>query len=72
MRAPEAARARVAMISLHTSPLDPPGAGDSGGMNVHVRETMGRLAERDVAVDVYTRCAGRGVPEVHELTPLTR
>ncbi|HEX6263482.1 MAG TPA: glycosyltransferase [Actinomycetota bacterium] len=72
MRAVGEARARVAMISLHTSPLDPPGTGDSGGMNVHVRETMHRLADRDVAVDVYTRCAGRGVPEVHELTPLTR
>lgn len=72
MRASGDARARVAMISLHTSPMDPPGTGDSGGMNVHIRETMRRLAERDVAVDVYTRCAGRGVPEVHELTPLTR
>lgn len=72
MRDPESVRARIAMISLHTSPLDPPGTGDSGGMNVHVRETMRRLAERDVAVDVYTRCAGRGVPDVQELTPLTR
>ena len=72
MRASGGARGRIAMIALHTSPLDPPGTGDSGGMNVHIRETMRRLAERDVAVDVYTRCAGRGVPEIHELTPLTR
>ena len=29
---------RVAMISLHTSPLDQPGTGDAGGMNVYVLE----------------------------------
>src|SRR5918996_81248 len=66
------ARARVAVVSLHTSPLDQPGIGDSGGMNVYIREVAGRLAEREVAVDVFTRCAGRGVPEVEELGPLTR
>jgi D-inositol-3-phosphate glycosyltransferase len=62
----------VAVISLHTSPLDQPGTGDSGGMNVYVRAVAERLAEREVAVDVYTRCAGRGVPEVEDLAPLTR
>jgi D-inositol-3-phosphate glycosyltransferase len=67
-----AARARIAAISLHTSPLDQPGTGDSGGMNVEVRELSERLAGRDVAVDVYTRCAGRGVPEIDVLGPLTR
>ena len=29
---------RLAMISLHTSPLDQPGTGDAGGMNVYVIE----------------------------------
>lgn len=67
-----APRARVAVISLHTSPLDPPGTGDSGGMNVHIRETATRLARRGVAVDVFTRCAGRGVPEIEELAPGAR
>ena len=28
----------VAILSLHTSPLAQPGAGDGGGMNVYVRE----------------------------------
>jgi D-inositol-3-phosphate glycosyltransferase len=65
-------RARVAVVSLHTSPLDQPGTGDSGGMNVYIREVAGRLARRGVAVDVFTRCAGRGVPEVENLGPLTR
>ena len=64
--------ARIAAISLHTSPLDQPGIGDSGGMNVYVRSVALGLAERGIAVDVFTRCAGRGVPEVEEIGPLTR
>ena len=33
------------MISLHTSPLDQPGTGDAGGMNVYVVELSKRLAD---------------------------
>ena len=72
MRAIDAARARVAVLSLHTSPLDQPGTGDSGGMNVYVRALSEQLAERGVALDVFTRCSGRGVPEVEEVGPLVR
>jgi D-inositol-3-phosphate glycosyltransferase len=43
------------MISLHTSPLDQPGTGDAGGMNVYVIELAKRLAERDIEVDIFTR-----------------
>ncbi len=32
--------ARVSLLSLHTSPLAQPGTGDSGGMNVYVRELV--------------------------------
>ena len=46
---------RVATLSVHTSPLDQPGAGDAGGMNVYVVEVSRRLAERGIAVDVFTR-----------------
>jgi D-inositol-3-phosphate glycosyltransferase len=53
---------RVAVISMHTCPLDQPGMGDSGGMNVYVRSVASRLAERGVRVDVFTRAAG---PEQH-------
>ena len=35
---------RVAMLSVHTSPLDAPGGGDAGGMNVYIVETAKRLA----------------------------
>lgn len=46
---------RVAMISLHTSPLDQPGTGDAGGMNVYVLELSRRLAEQGISVDIFTR-----------------
>jgi D-inositol-3-phosphate glycosyltransferase len=60
------------MISLHTSPLDQPGIGDSGGMNVYVRSVAERLARDGVAVDVFTRCQGRSVPEVQAIGDLQR
>jgi D-inositol-3-phosphate glycosyltransferase len=56
---------RLAMISLHTSPLDQPGTGDAGGMNVYVTELARRLAQRDIEVDIYTRAtASSQLPEV--------
>ncbi len=59
--------ARVAVVSFHTSPLDQPGIGDSGGMNVYIRAAAEKLAERGLRVDVFTRCRGRAVREVEEL-----
>jgi D-inositol-3-phosphate glycosyltransferase len=53
---------RVAMVSLHTSPLDQPGTGDAGGMNVYVLELARRLAARQVEVDVFTRATGSTLP----------
>lgn len=46
---------RIAVLSLHTSPLAQPGTGDGGGMNVYVRELSTALARAGVACDVYTR-----------------
>jgi len=54
-------------VSLHTSPTDQPGTGDSGGMNVFIREAAERLARHDVDVDVFTRCRGADLPEVQDL-----
>ena len=59
---------RVAMISLHTSPLDQPGTGDAGGMNVYVLELARRLAERQVEVDVFTRATGSALPPVVDVS----
>ena len=63
---------RVAMISLHTSPLDQPGTGDAGGMNVYVTELGRRLAERDVEVDIYTRTTASSQPPEVTIAPGVR
>ena len=62
-------RARVAVFSLHTSPLDQPGTGDSGGMNVYIRSVAERLAAQGVEIDVFTRCRGRGGQDVEQILP---
>jgi len=49
---------RLAMLSLHTSPLSQPGQGDAGGMNVYVRELVSALAQAGVACTTYTRSTG--------------
>jgi D-inositol-3-phosphate glycosyltransferase len=54
---------------VHTSPLDQPGTGDAGGMNVYVLETARRLAEMGVAVDVFTRATSSALPPVVEAAP---
>ncbi len=46
---------RVAMLSLHTSPLAPAGTGDAGGMNVYIDAVARGIARRGVEVDVFTR-----------------
>ena len=57
---------RLAMISLHTSPLDQPGTGDAGGMNVYVIELARRLADRGIEVDIFTRATSSTLPPVVE------
>jgi D-inositol-3-phosphate glycosyltransferase len=57
------------MISLHTSPLDQPGTGDAGGMNVYVVELSKRLAARNVAVEIYTRATSSTLPPTVEAFP---
>ena len=53
---------RIAMLSVHTSPLEQPGSGDAGGLNVYVDQTARRLARRGIAVDVFTRATASGQP----------
>jgi len=60
---------RLAVLSLHTSPLAQPGTGDGGGMNVYVRELTSALARADVECDVFTRAASDDVPAVVEIEP---
>lgn len=60
---------RLAVLSMHTSPLAQPGAGDGGGMNVYVRQLSAALARRGVACDVYTRAWSPDLPAVVAVEP---
>jgi D-inositol-3-phosphate glycosyltransferase len=60
---------RLAVLSLHTSPLAQPGTGDGGGMNVYVRELTAALARTGVACDVFTRAWSPDLPSVVEVEP---
>ena len=63
---------RVAMISMHTSPLATPGVGDAGGLNVYVAELARRLGERGLKVDVFTRAESSPTPDIVEVNEHTR
>lgn len=60
---------QVALLSVHTSPLDQPGTGDAGGMNVYIVETAKRLAAAGIGVDIFTRATTSSLPPVVELVP---
>lgn len=60
---------RVAVLSLHTSPLVQPGGGDAGGMNVYVRELVSSLAQAGADVTVYVRRWAESLSEVVDVEP---
>ena len=68
LRAPLTPR-RVAVLSVHTSPLDQPGTGDAGGMNVYVRELSASLAQAGVDVRVYVRRWADHLPDRVRVEP---
>lgn len=59
----------LAVLSLHTSPLAQPGTGDSGGMNVYVRELVSSLAQAGVSSEVFVRRWAEELPEVVDVEP---
>ncbi len=60
---------RLAVLSLHTSPLAQPGTGDGGGMNVYVRELSAALARAGVQCDVYTRASSDDLAATVDIEP---
>ncbi|MEV6796128.1 D-inositol-3-phosphate glycosyltransferase [Streptomyces sp. NPDC051320] len=60
---------RVAMLSVHTSPLHQPGTGDAGGMNVYIVELAKRLAAINIEVEIFTRATTGGLRPLVELAP---
>jgi D-inositol-3-phosphate glycosyltransferase len=55
---------RIAVVSVHTSPLALPGTRDSGGLNVYVRELSREMAKRGHTIDIFTRRTNALTPEV--------
>ncbi|TLF75236.1 D-inositol-3-phosphate glycosyltransferase [Nocardia cyriacigeorgica] len=66
---PEPRPRRIAVLSVHTSPLAQPGTGDAGGMNVYVLQTAIELARRGTEVEIFTRATSSNVPPVQEAAP---
>lgn len=58
---------RVAMLSLHTSPLQQAGGGDAGGMNVYVRSLAIALAADGIDVEIFTRAESADQPETEQV-----
>jgi len=63
---------RIATLMVHTSPLDQPGIGDAGGMNIYVLESAQRMAAMGVSVDIFTRRTESAQPEIVEFSPGVR
>ena len=59
----------MCLLSVHTSPLEQPGTGDAGGMNVYVVQTAQRMARRGIEVEIFTRATSSEHPPVVELAP---
>jgi D-inositol-3-phosphate glycosyltransferase len=57
------------MLSAHTSPLEQPGDGDAGGMNVYVLELSRQLAARGIEVEIFTRATSRHQLAVVDVEP---
>ena len=59
---------RIATVMVHTSPLDQPGIGDAGGMNIYVVESAQRMAAMGVEVDIFTRRTESDQPDIVEIS----
>jgi D-inositol-3-phosphate glycosyltransferase len=57
---------------VHTSPLEQPGIGDAGGMNIYVVESAQRMAAMGVTVDIFTRRTHADELEIVEISPGVR
>ena len=65
-------RGRIAVISMHTSPIEQPGVGDAGGMNVYIRSTSLELGALGYEVDIFTRATRSSQGKIVQLAPNVR
>ncbi len=59
---------RIATLMVHTSPLDQPGIGDAGGMNIYVIESAQRMAAMGMEIDIFTHRTAPNLPETIEIS----
>ncbi len=63
---------RIAMLSVHTSPLATLGGKETGGMNVYVRDLSREFSRRGLAVDIFTRSQEPAAPRIQPLAENAR
>jgi D-inositol-3-phosphate glycosyltransferase len=63
----------VAMLSMHTSPLDMPGSTrDAGGLNVYINQLARELGQSQNIIDIFTRRTNKHIPTIVQITPQVR
>ena len=63
----------VAMLSMHTSPLDMPGSTrDAGGLNVYINQLTRELSQSQNVIDIFTRRTNKRIPQIVQITPHIR
>ena len=63
----------VAMLSMHTSPLDMPGSTrDAGGLNVYINQLTRKLGQTQNLIDIFTRRTNKYTPTIVQITPQVR
>jgi D-inositol-3-phosphate glycosyltransferase len=63
----------IAMLSVHTSPLDMPGrTRDAGGMNVYIQQLARELGQSHINIDIFTRRANESTPRIVQLSSRVR
>jgi D-inositol-3-phosphate glycosyltransferase len=63
----------IAMLSMHTSPLDQPGrTRDIGGMSVYIHELAQELAQHHLKIDIFTRWTNETIPHIVQLNSNVR
>ncbi|MPZ24210.1 MAG: glycosyltransferase [Dehalococcoidia bacterium] len=65
-------KARIAILSVHTSPLAPLGRRETGGMNVYIRELATDLGKQGYEIDIFTRRDDVATPAIVQMTDNVR
>jgi len=63
---------KIAMLSVHSCPLERLGGEDTGGMSVYIREMARELGNAGHEVDIYTRTHSHLDSQIVEMSPNVR